>query len=231
VKVRAVFFDFGGTLGSLDPVIDSPWKAWVMAAQSLNIDLAPSEIRKANEEANRHFDGQIYRFHGRTEEFWRVRDMWVIERLGVTSGREKLFDALQQIFGDPARVQLYPETVQVLQHARQETQHMGVISNFTDALLKILAYHQLSPYFDSVTYSQEVGFAKPDIRVFRAALVRAGCRPDQTVHIGDSWESDYEGALNAGLGAVWLNRTERQAPRPCREIKSLTGLLPILASE
>jgi putative hydrolase of the HAD superfamily len=184
-----------------------------------------------NEEADRNFEGQIYKFHCRTEEFWRLRDMWAIDRLGLTSEREELFNALQKIFADPSQVHLYPETVQVLREARRKVRHMGVISNFTDALLKVLDFHQLSAYFDSVTYSQEVGFAKPDPRVFRRALGRAGCRPEDALHVGDSWESDYEGALDAGLGAVWLNRTERQSLRPCREIKDLTGLTPMLEPE
>jgi HAD superfamily hydrolase (TIGR01549 family) len=226
--LRAIFFDFGGTLGTLDPLLEEPWKTWVAVARDLRLDLAEPEIRRVNEEADLRFEGEIYRYHGRTDQFWKMRDLWAIDRLGVTSRRAEVFDALQAVFGDPSRFHLYPETRSVLQDARRPGLHLGVISNFTDGLLPILKFHRLEDLFDSITYSQAVGVAKPDIRVFRHALECANCSPEEALHVGDSWEADYEGALRAGLEAVWLNRNGRPAVRPCREIADLRGLLPML---
>jgi FMN phosphatase YigB (HAD superfamily) len=81
-----------------------------------------------------------------------------------------------------------------------------------------------------VTYSQEVGFAKPDPRLFRVALERARSSPIDTVHVGDSWDADYLGARGAGLHAVWLNRAGRPAPGPCTEIRTLSELGERLAT-
>ena len=221
MTVRAIFFDFGGTLGWLEPVIDVPWKAWAKAAADLHLELSESEIRRANKEADRRFDGQIYHYHGRTQEFWRMRDMWTIGRLGVTSRRQELFDALQALFGDPRWVHLYPETIETLEQTRKMDCHMGAISNFTDGLLTLLTYHGLDRFFNSVTYSQAVGASKPDPRVFDRALERAECGPSEAIHVGDSWESDYLGAKRAGLRAVWLNRNGANPPEPCEMIRDL----------
>jgi putative hydrolase of the HAD superfamily len=97
-----------------------------------------------------------------------------------------------------------------------------------DYLPVIIANLGWSAYFDTVTFTQEVGLQKPDPRVFRFALARAGQRPADSVYVGDSWEADYLGATNAGLKAVWLNRGGRPAPEPCREIGSLKDLHPLL---
>ncbi len=230
MALRAVFFDWGGTLGSLDPTVDEPWKAWSQVARDLGIKIADSRLRRVNEDADRQFEGRIYDHHGRTSDFWKMRDMWAIDQLGITRRREEFFEALQAIYGDPRLVHLYPETMEVLEETRALGTHMGVISNFTDALLSILKHQRIDTFFDSVTYSQAVGAQKPDASVFLQALKRAGCRPAEAVHVGDSWEGDYLGASRVGIMAVWLNRGDRPAPRACPEIRDLRGLRGLLTT-
>ena len=71
--------------------------------------------------------------------------------------------------------------------------------------------------------SEEVGVAKPDARVFEAALSRLGGTPDEAVMIGDSWSSDIVGATGLGIRAIWLNRYDRPCPDSslATEIRSL----------
>ncbi|MEO8508130.1 MAG: HAD family hydrolase [Betaproteobacteria bacterium] len=70
-----------------------------------------------------------------------------------------------------------------------------------------LATFGLAPFVDALVTSEEIGVAKPDGRIFAAALARVGCTAPEAVMVGDSWVHDVEGALAAGIGAVWLNRT------------------------
>ncbi|HEY9641276.1 MAG TPA: HAD-IA family hydrolase [Coleofasciculaceae cyanobacterium] len=51
-----------------------------------------------------------------------------------------------------------------------------------------------------------MGVAKPHPQVFQAALEKHGCLPQQAWHIGDSLKEDYEGAIAAGIRAIWLKR-------------------------
>ena len=51
------------------------------------------------------------------------------------------------------------------------------------------------------------GIEKPDRRIFDIAVEQAGCPANRIVHVGDAWENDVMGAVNAGLQAVWLSRT------------------------
>ena len=228
MTLRAVFFDFGGTLARADPTIDTPWKGWAKVAQELHLGLTEAEIRRVNHEADQRFEGQIYGYHGRTREFWRMRDMWAIERLGVKSQQRRYWDALQDFFENPDLVRLYPETREVLANVRAIGLHVGIISNYTDALVPRLKHLGLLPFFDSVTYSQAVGAEKPDPRMFSRAIKPASCRPHEALHVGDSWEGDYLGATRAGLRAAWLNRKGLPRPGACDEIRDLRGLLPLL---
>ena len=47
---------------------------------------------------------------------------------------------------------------------------------------------------------------KPHPSIFEAALTAAGVRADEALMVGDSLKADVEGALAAGLRAVWLRR-------------------------
>jgi putative hydrolase of the HAD superfamily len=42
--------------------------------------------------------------------------------------------------------------------------------------------------------------------VFAAAVAKHQILAHTAWHIGDSWQDDYEGAENAGLKGIWLNR-------------------------
>ncbi len=54
---------------------------------------------------------------------------------------------------------------------------------------------------------------KPDASIFRYALSRLAEPHEQAVMLGDSLDRDIDGALSAGLQAIWVNRLGH--PRPC----------------
>jgi putative hydrolase of the HAD superfamily len=73
-----------------------------------------------------------------------------------------------------------------------------------------LAASGLAARFDAVVVSADLGVGKPDASVFRHTLALLGA--DRGVMIGDSRERDIDGALDAGLAAVWINRFGQRGP-------------------
>lgn len=59
---------------------------------------------------------------------------------------------------------------------------------------------------DVVVTSGEVGWAKPDPRIFAEACVRMGVRPAEAIVVGDRVDVDVVGARGAGLTGIWLDR-------------------------
>jgi HAD superfamily hydrolase (TIGR01549 family) len=84
----------------------------------------------------------------------------------------------------------------------------------------------LAPSVDVLVCSEQVGFNKPDPRIFRAALAEADATARTTVMVGDSWESDIVGAARLGIRPVWLNRDHAARPRwpAVQELRSLRPL-------
>jgi len=69
-----------------------------------------------------------------------------------------------------------------------------------------LRHCALDSLIDLLITSEEIGAAKPDVRIFEAALARLAMNADETVMIGDAWHTDIAGALAAGIRPVWFNR-------------------------
>jgi putative hydrolase of the HAD superfamily len=63
----------------------------------------------------------------------------------------------------------------------------------------------LAASFRTVVISGEVGIGKPDPDIFALTLREIGAKPESAVMVGDSWERDVLGALDAGLPAVWVS--------------------------
>lgn len=101
---------------------------------------------------------------------------------------------------------VYPETRDTLTHWRDRGIELGVLSNFDSRLYPVLNALGLTEFFSSITISTEVGAAKPDRRMFEAALNKHNCPASAAWHIGDSFKEDYQGAKAAGLKAFWLKR-------------------------
>ncbi|HEY0754818.1 MAG TPA: HAD family hydrolase [Ktedonobacteraceae bacterium] len=85
---------------------------------------------------------------------------------------------------------------------------------------------RLEHLVDELVTSEETGSIKPDPRIFHVALERCGCRAAEAVVVGDSWQADVLGARQAGIRAVWLNRTGRACPDPqlAQELPALEPL-------
>jgi HAD superfamily hydrolase (TIGR01509 family) len=98
---------------------------------------------------------------------------------------------------------------------------LGIISNNNDDLRKQLIMLELSGYFDSVTYSQEAGANKPDPTIFQLALKRAGCSPNEAVHVGDSYEKDVLGARRIGIMPILVDRDDHHSEADCLRIRDL----------
>ena len=87
-----------------------------------------------------------------------------------------------------------------------------------------LAASGLADRFEVVVVSGELGTAKPDPAVYAHALSALGAEPGDAVMVGDNLRNDVDGALAAGLGAVWLNRDGRPRPQDRPDIREIAGL-------
>lgn len=88
-------------------------------------------------------------------------------------------------------------------------------------------------HFDVLVISEEVGFAKPDGRIFAQALAMMGDPPkDEVLMVGDNLLADIEGARRFGLATCWLNPGGRESSgeiEPTFEVHDLGQLRQVLS--
>jgi len=118
----------------------------------------------------------------------------------------EFFEALYAYFESAEPWFVYPDVPATLQRWQSLGISLGIISNFDSRIYSVLRSLELSPYFDSITISTEVGSAKPERQIFAVALGKHDCEPAQAIHIGDSFDEDYAAAKAAGLRGIWLRR-------------------------
>ena len=78
----------------------------------------------------------------------------------------------------------------------------------------------INNYFDFICLSEEVGYIKPDSRIFHHTCDQLNVEPSRSVYIGDDYKTDIIGALNASLKAIWFNEHGLDNPRNVAEFNS-----------
>ncbi|HTW77074.1 MAG TPA: HAD family hydrolase [Thermoplasmata archaeon] len=110
-----------------------------------------------------------------------------------------------------------------LVRALHRVSRIGVVTNNTVAeQTEKLSFLGIRSLVDVLVTSEEIGAAKPDPRIYAAALRRTGAAAGEAVMIGDSWSSDVDGARTAGIRPIWFNRFRIPRPRadPVDEVRS-----------
>ena len=210
---NTVFLDMGSTLVGLSPT----WEAvYHQVFQKAGYDLPIGEVEQAvsyswgivgEEDHNASYITTLES----NREWQREVEHRVMERLGIhPQVRDEVFWKIIAAFEDPATYPLYPETCAVLERLKSEGYKLGIISNWSWHLPELCESLDLSRYFDVIVTSARVGCPKPQARIFELALDQIGAKPQEAVHIGDTFKADVIGAWGVNIAALWLDRRDEQ---------------------
>jgi len=109
-------------------------------------------------------------------------------------------------------------------------QPLGIISNGArEQQIGKLERAGLRRYFTVMVFSEDVGFGKPDARIFLEACRRARQVPGNCIHVGDDVVADIHASHALGMQPVWVDRLGRnQEQLPARRVTSLHELGGVL---
>lgn len=146
--------------------------------------------------------------------WWRnlVRDVFADQ--GPFPQFEPFFIRLYHSFESADLWRLIDGVVPTLEVLGQRGLILAIASNFDSRLFAILQNLELSRYFRTVRISSMCGNAKPAPQLFKSVLQELGLKPEESVHIGDSWREDIQGALGVGMIPVLLDRHRRFIDNP-----------------
>lgn len=105
----------------------------------------------------------------------------------------------------PAKKNLFPNTIEVLDYLFPKYKLHILTNGFAEAQHVKLQNCGIEKYFTEVIISEETGFKKPDINIFKYAMLKTNSTSDENIMIGDGFEVDTLGAMNAGWKGVFFN--------------------------
>lgn len=183
MAVKAIVFDIGGVLETTpDLGLEAGWAArW---------GLDPAELDE------------------------RLGDVWYDGSLGTITleeVHERIGEAMnlpgEEVDGFMADIwreylgTLNTEMAEFLRGLRARHRTAIISNSFVGAREKEEASYRFSEMADFIVYSHEVGVSKPDPRIYRIALDRLGCDPEEVVFVDDA-PGCVEGAREMGMHAV-----------------------------
>jgi putative hydrolase of the HAD superfamily len=230
VRFRAIFFDAGETLVHPHPSFPELFAA-VLAREGF-----PVGVEAVHEQV--HHVGDRFAQAARDEELWttspaRSRAFWlsVYERfltgLGLST-EDGLHETLYREFTDLANYALFEDVAPTLAALQGNGALLGVVSNFEEWLERLLAQLGVLDTFDVRVISGLEGMEKPDPRIYRLALERAGVEAAEAAFVGDSPEFDIGPPAAIGMFPVLIDRRDRHPDFPGPRIRRLTDLPSVL---
>jgi putative hydrolase of the HAD superfamily len=153
-----------------------------------------------------------------------------MERLGAA-----LPEAAERIAGDyrarrDVLLEPFADAVETVEWLRASGCRLALLTNgAADAQRGKVDRFDLARLFDLVLIEGELGYGKPDPRIYRRALDGLGARADEAWMVGDNLEWDVAQPQRMGIRGVWIDRWGRGAPaergvRPDRVIGRLAEL-------
>ncbi len=123
---------------------------------------------------------------------------------------------------------LFPESREVLSGCGIPVCLLTNIDN--SEIVRALEFTGL--HFAFTVTSEDCRSYKPRPETFRKALSLLGLEPSETLHVGDSLQSDVRGAMELGIPVLWINRRKTMLPagslNPQFTFPDLSGLREVL---
>jgi len=208
MKVRAVCFDYGGTLDGHG----LHWLPHFLALyRAAGVAVTFERLRPAFDYATQRGYADPDMPTRGLQSLVECHVRWQVEVLGADAAAVR--EQVSGQFVAESRAAL-AESRDVLTRLRRRVA-LGVISNFYGNLDRILAEAGIAELLTATVDSSRVGVSKPDPAIFALALRQLGCAAAEALYVGDSFDKDIVGARAAGWRTAWLAPTdERPCPAP-----------------
>ncbi|MBE8168303.1 MAG: pyrimidine 5'-nucleotidase [Shewanella sp.] len=97
--------------------------------------------------------------------------------------------------------------IELLEYLKSNSIRVGIVTNGFTALQQIrLDKTGINQFVDLLVISEQIGFAKPDCRVFEYAFDKMdNVALASVLMVGDNLNTDVQGGINAGIDTCWYN--------------------------
>lgn len=128
-------------------------------------------------------------------------------------------------------LQLFPGALDLLQTLHARGIKLGILTNgIAETHHEKIKLLELAERFDAIFLADEVGMVKPDPLLFAHACRELHAPPSASAMVGDRYDRDIIGALEAGLYTIWINVRNETVPAGARPPHETVSTLPEVAA-
>ena len=177
---------------------------------------------------------ELWRIYGEgkitKEELNRRRYSHPLEAVGIYD--QELADrfcceALSRI---PTKNKLIPGAIELLEYLRPKY-NLYILSNgFKELQSHKMRTAGIDKYFDALILSEDIGVNKPNRELYEYALEKTGSKLEESIMIGDMFDTDIVGAANIGMEQIYFNPKGKEIPTfvPTHTVSNLLQIKEIL---
>ena len=205
---KALFFDLDDTLSAFDSVCDDAWATcFTHFMHKYQPPFSLEALRETRARFNHAFWSDEANHKWGREHLTEARRIVVRGTLQALQfvddvAAVDLADHYTQLQDD--MLHLLPGVREALTELRGMGLRMAVVTNGSSSAQRgKIARFGIDDFFEQLFIDSEVGYSKPDPRIFEHALRAMNLRPDEVWMTGDNLTWDMLGAQRAGIFGVW----------------------------
>lgn len=218
----AIFFDLDDTIISFNGLAIPLWKelceTFCLNTGVFQADQLLDEIKRSAKwywgDKERHRKGRLDLISARREVV-----KLAFQELGVDDLTKAYELADEYSTKRKDRIALFPGAVETLEKLRQKGVRLALVTNGdSEGQNYKIEKFDLRKYFEDVFIEGELGFGKPDKRVYLTALDRLNLTPNNVWMTGDNLEWDIAAPQELGIYSIWNDYRRRGLPESCEVI-------------
>jgi putative hydrolase of the HAD superfamily len=230
---KAMLLDLDDTILDDSSTIDECWREACLAYRAEHSGLDPAElqrvIKKTGEwywgDADRHRLGRLDLDAARREVVGLALAKTGIENPELASKIAGVYSRERDL-----RMQPLPDAIDTVCWLRASGCRLALLTNGAgDGQRRKIDRFGLTELFDAILVEGEVGFGKPDERIYRLALRELNVSAGDAWMVGDNLEWDIAAPQKLGLFTVWIDArghglSATTSVRPDRIVRRLSEL-------
>ena len=235
---RALLLDLDDTILDDSSLVHDSWRD-ACAGQAHRLApfdpaLVTDAIRKTSkwfwDDPDRHREGRL-----ELESARRQVVRLALRELGIDD--QELADCIGDAYSQRRDIgmQALPDAIETVRWLRESGRRLALLTNGAAAAQrKKITRFEIADLFDVILVEGELGFGKPDERVYRRALNALDVSPAETWMVGDNLEWDVAAPQKLGMRGVWIDLRGRGLPpesrvKPDHIVRSLADLRSLIA--
>lgn len=220
--ITDVFFDLDHTLWDFEK---NSALAFETVFKQQNLDIEMSEFLPIYIPMNREYWERYRKDEISQKElrFGRLKDTFDLLKFDIDDDSIVVLSE-QYIRYLPTFNHLFDGTIEILEYLRVKYNLHIITNGFAEVQDNKLNNSYITHYFKTITNSEMAGVKKPNSLIFEFALDLAKAKKENSIMIGDCIEADVQGALDAGLDAIFFNENNTIVSDNIKQVNHLLEL-------